>query len=98
MKPMPALSALALFALAGCAADPQVKDPPLKMANADCKVLPSTTDSSTGNPPKHVTELQQKFAQADLETSRYRMRNLQTNPANNPLEDTLRECDKAAAQ
>jgi hypothetical protein len=93
MKSLTTLSALVLFALAGCA-NQETKDQPLKMANADCKVLPTRTDSVTGNPPKQVTELQQKFAQADLETSRYRMRNLQTNPANNPLEDALRECDK----
>ncbi len=87
------LSAIALLALASCAQQ-ETKDQPLKMASADCKVMPTTTDSSTGNPPRHVSELQQKFAQADLETSRYRMRNLQANPANNPLEDALRECDK----
>ena len=93
MKTLSTLSTLALLALAGCAGE-AVKDQPLKMANADCKVMPTATDSATGNPPKHVTELQQKFAQADLETSRYRMRNLQANPANNPIEDMLRDCDK----
>ena len=93
MKMLSTLSALALFALAGCA-DQQVKDQPLKMANAECKVMPTTTDSTTGNPPRHVTELQQRFAQADLETSRYRMRNLQANPANNNIEDALRACDR----
>ena len=93
MKTLSTIAALALLALAGCA-DPQVKDEPLKMANADCKVLPTATDSSTGNPPKNVTALQQRFAQADLETSRYRMRNLQANPANNNIEDALRACDK----
>jgi len=93
MKSTTILSALATFALLGCA-DQQMKDQPIKLANADCKVMPTTTDSATGNPPKHVSELQQKFAQADLETSRYRMRNLQANPANNPLEDAIRECDK----
>jgi hypothetical protein len=93
MKSLTTLTALALFALAGCA-EQQAKDQPLKVANADCKIMPTATDSVTGNPPKHVSELQQKFAQADLETSRYRMRNLQTNPANNPIEDAIRECDK----
>jgi hypothetical protein len=93
MKTLPLLSALALVALAGCASQ-EVQNQPVKMASADCKLMPTATDSVTGNPPKHVTELQQKFAQADLETSRYRMRNLQTNPANNPIEDAIRECDK----
>ena len=93
MKTLPTLSALALFTLAGCA-DQSVNDQPVKVANADCKIMPSTTDSATGNAPKHATELQQKFAQADLATSGYRMRNLQANPANNNVEDALRECDK----
>jgi hypothetical protein len=94
MKHAAFFPALVLVFVAGCA-DQSVKDQPIKMANADaCKVMPSTTDSSTGNAPKNATALQQRFAQADLETSRYRMRNLQTNPANNPIEDTLRECDK----
>jgi len=87
------LPALAILVLAGCASQ-QAAQEPLRMANADCKVLPSTTDSSTGNPPKHVTELQQKFAQADLATSSYRMRNLQANPANNNVEDALRDCNR----
>jgi hypothetical protein len=42
----------------------------------------------------HVSEMDQKFAQADLETSRYRMRQLQVNPANNPIEDAIRACDQ----
>jgi hypothetical protein len=83
------LSAIALYAVAGCASDQ-----PVKLASADCKIMPVTTDSSTGNAPRHVSELQQKFAQADLETSRYRMRNLQVNPANNNIEDALRACDQ----
>lgn len=92
MKTLSALSVLALFAVSGCAST-ETQQQPLKMASADCKVMPATTDSSTGNPPRHVSELQQKFAQADLENSRYRMRNLQANPANNNIEDTLRACD-----
>lgn len=88
MKASLTLSAIAL-ALAGCASDQ-----PIQMASAECKIMPTTTDSSTGNAPRHVTDLQQKFAQADLETSRYRMRNLQVNPANNNIEDALRACDQ----
>jgi len=87
------LSAIALFALAGCAAQ-EAQQEPLKMANADCKIMPATTDSSTGNAPRHATELQQKFAQADLATSSYRMRNLQANPANNNVEDALKDCNR----
>jgi len=93
MKALSILSTTVLFAAAGCA-DQAVRDQPVKLANAGCKIMPSTTDSVTGNAPRHATELQQKFAQADLETSRYRMRNLQANPANNPVEDAIRECDK----
>jgi len=84
-----ALSAAVLFAVAGCASDQ-----PIQMASAGCKIMPATTDSSTGNAPRHVSDLQQKFAQADLETSRYRMRNLQVNPANNNIEDAIRACDQ----
>jgi hypothetical protein len=92
MKPtFPLLFALVL---AGCAAE-EAQDKSLQMANADCKVLPATTDSSTGNPPKHVTEMQQKFAEADLASSSYRFRNLQVNgQANNNVEDALRKCSQ----
>ncbi len=84
-----ALSALVLVAAAGCASNE-----PLQVASADCKIVPATTDSATGNAPRHMTEMQQKFAQADLESSRYRMRNLQTNPANNNIEDAIRDCNR----
>jgi hypothetical protein len=84
-------SAIAVLALAGCAAEQ-----PMQVASAStgCKIMPATTDSSTGNAPRHVSDLQQKFAQADLESSRYRMRNLQVNPANNNVEDMIRACDQ----
>ena len=78
-----------VFAVAGCAADQ-----PIQVASAGCKIMPVTTDSATGNAPRHVSDLQQKFAQSDLESSRYRMRNLQANPANNNLEDAIRACDQ----
>jgi uncharacterized protein with LGFP repeats len=84
-----ALSAFAVVAVAGCATEQ-----PVQVASAECKIMPATTDSSTGNAPRHVSDLQQKFAQSDLESSRYRMRNLQTNPANNPIEDAIRACDQ----
>jgi len=87
------LSAIAIFALAGCAGE-EARQEPLQLARADCKVMPATTDSSTGNAPRRATELQQKFAQADLATSGYRMRNLQANPANNNVEDVLRDCNR----
>ncbi|HEY2629793.1 MAG TPA: hypothetical protein VGI57_11740 [Usitatibacter sp.] len=84
-----ALSAITVLAVAGCATEQ-----PIQMASAGCKIMPATTDSATGNAPRHVSELQQKFAQADLESSRYRMRNLQVNPANNNIEDAIRACDQ----
>ena len=93
MKALLAVVAASLFAVAGCAGQ-EAREPTKVASAADCKVMPATTDSVTGNAPKHASELQQKFAQADLESSRFRMRNLQANPANNNVEDILRDCNR----
>jgi hypothetical protein len=86
-----ALSALATFALAGCAADGSNN----QYAQADCKVYPITTMSSTGVRAPKADSLEQRAAEADLATSGYRFRNLaRTGPANNNVEDIIRNCDR----
>ena len=82
----------AALALAACASQ---ETQPTRIAQANCKVVPMTTDSSTGNPPKHVTELQQRFAEADLASSEIRYRELARNGMYpNPIEETLKDCNR----
>lgn len=86
------LAATAALTLAACASQ---EAQPTRVAQADCKVVPMTTESSTGNPPKHVTELQQRFAQADLASSEIRYRELARNGMYpNPIEESLKDCNK----
>ena len=86
------LAATAALTLAACASQ---ETQPTRVAQADCKVMPMTAESSTGNPPKHVTELQQRFAQADLASSEIRYRELARNGMYpNPIEETLKDCNK----
>ncbi|HEX4779828.1 MAG TPA: hypothetical protein VH301_03685 [Usitatibacter sp.] len=84
------LSTAAAFALAACASqEPQ----PVQVAQAECKVVPITTQGSTGNPPKHMTELQQRFAQADLASSQFRYQQLRREGMYpNNVEEALRDC------
>ncbi|HXF78206.1 MAG TPA: hypothetical protein VN598_05060 [Usitatibacter sp.] len=86
------LAVTAALALAACASqEPQ----PVRLAKADCKVVPMTAESSTGNAPKHVTELQQRFAEADLASSQLRYRELARNGMYpNAVEETLKDCNK----
>lgn len=86
------LAACAALALAACASqEPQ----PVQLARADCKVVPMTAETSTGNPPKHVTELQQRFAEADLASSQLRYQQLRREGMSpNNIEDALRDCNK----
>jgi hypothetical protein len=86
-----ALPVFAAFALAGCASD-GAND---KYAQADCKVYPITTMSATGVRPPKADALDQRTAEGDLANSSYRFRNLaRTGPANNNVEDMIRNCDK----
>ncbi|HEX4333187.1 MAG TPA: hypothetical protein VH040_13675 [Usitatibacter sp.] len=86
------LAATAALALAACASQ---ETQPTRVASADCKVVPMTAESSTGNPPKHVTELQQRFAEADLANSQLRYQQLARNGMYpNPVEETLRDCNR----
>jgi hypothetical protein len=88
-----ALLALAIpvaIGVAGCATDGDKT----RLAQADCKVYPITTTSSTGVRAPRADSLDQRAAEADLASSGYRFRNLARNPANNNVEDALRNCDK----
>jgi len=86
------LAASAALALAACASQ---ETQPVQVAQADCKVVPITTESSTGNPPKHMTELQQRFAQADLGSSQFRYQQLRRDGMYpNNVEEALRDCNK----
>lgn len=85
-----ALPALALLSLAGCATEDNTQ-----YAQADCKVYPITTLSSTGVRAPKADSLQQRAAEADLASSGYRFRNLARNgPANNNVEDLIHNCDR----
>jgi hypothetical protein len=86
-----ALSVLASLGLAGCATD----GGNTQYAQADCKVYPMTTMSSTGVRAPKADSLQQRAAEADLASSGFRFRSLARNgPANNSTEDLIRGCDK----
>jgi hypothetical protein len=86
MKALLALSAVAFAA--GCATQGDTQ-----LAQAECKVHPITTDSVTGANRRPTSELDQRWAQAQLAGSDYRMQNLRQNGYNmNNIEDALREC------
>jgi len=84
------LAATSALLLGACASQE-----PVQLARADCKVYPMTAETATGNPPKHVTELQQRFAEADLASSQVRYHELARNGMYpNPIEETLKDCNK----
>jgi len=64
-------------------------------AQNDCKVAPvvTTTDSSLRK-DQQITDLDRRYAQMQLSTSDYRMRELQRNPAysQNNIEQSLNDC------
>ena len=86
------LAVTAVLALAACATQE-----PTQLAQAkqpECKIVPATTESSTGNPPRHTTELQQRFAQADLASSQFRFQQLRREGQfPNNVEEALRDCN-----
>ncbi|HEX7557770.1 MAG TPA: hypothetical protein VF386_01170 [Usitatibacter sp.] len=89
-KALLALPALVTLALAGCATDGNTNN---QYAQADCKVYPITTMSYTGVRDPKVDSLDQRAAEGDLATSKYRFRTLaRAGSANNNLEDLLRDC------
>ena len=79
---------LAVLALAaGCATTE-----PVQVAQAECKVLPITTTSVAGRKP-NVSAIEQRYAEMQLATSEYRMRQLRERGMDmNNVEDALREC------
>ena len=86
MKILLALSTSALV-IAGCATEPD-----MQLAQADCKVAPIVTADSSLRHEERVTDLDRRYAEMQLGTSNYRFRNLQRNPTNNNIEDSLRDC------
>jgi hypothetical protein len=83
--------ALAAALLAGCATQGDVQ-----VAQAECKVMPVTTMSVTGRKPTNVSSLEQRYAEMQLATSDYRMRQLRERGMDmNNVEDALRDCSTA---
>jgi hypothetical protein len=64
-------------------------------AQNDCKVAPvvTTTDSSLRK-DQRITDLDRRYAEMNLATSDYRLRQLQRNPAysQNNIEQSLADC------
>ena len=80
------LALAALLLAAGCATQD------VQVAQADCKVMPATTTSVAGRKP-NVSPLEQRYAEMQLATSEYRMRQLrERGMAMNNVEDALRDC------
>jgi hypothetical protein len=85
MKKLVALSISAL-ALAACATEGDTQ-----VAQADCRVAPVVTADSSLRKDR-VTDLDRRYAEMQLATSDYRLRNLQRNPGQSNLEDALEGC------
>ncbi|HEX6633594.1 MAG TPA: hypothetical protein VF038_06475 [Usitatibacter sp.] len=85
MKKLVALSISAL-ALAACATEGDTQ-----VAQADCRVAPVVTADSSLRKDR-VTDLDRRYAEMQLATSDYRLRNLQRNPGQSNLEDALDGC------
>ena len=83
--------AIAAVIAAGCASQGDVQ-----VAQAECKVMPVTTMSVTGRKPTNVSSLEQRYAEMQLATSDYRMRQLRERGMDmNNVEDALRDCSTA---
>lgn len=85
MKTLIALSAAALV-LAACATNDQLA------YSDECKVAPVVTTGERSS--ARVTDLDRRYAEMQLATSDYRLRELQRNPAypSNNLEQSLNGC------
>ena len=76
---------------AGCATTENVQ-----VAQGDCKVMPVTTMGVTGRKPTNVSSLDQRYAEMQLATSEYRMRQMRERGMDmNNVEDALRDCSAA---
>lgn len=89
MKILLALSVAALAA-AACATTAEND----QYAQNDCKVAPVVTTGEGSR--SRVSHLDQRYAEMQLATSDYRLRQLQRNPAyaTNNLEQSLQDCAK----
>jgi hypothetical protein len=86
MKRSPIACAVALVATA-CATTGNEQ-----YAQADCKVAPITTASATGR-ARPVSPIEQRWAEMQLASSDYRMRQLaERGRVNNTVEDVLHDC------
>ena len=85
------LALAAALVAAGCATQQEVQ-----VAQAECKVMPVTTMGVAGRKPTNVSSLDQRYAQMQLATSDYRMRQLRERGMDmNNVEDALRDCSTA---
>jgi hypothetical protein len=85
MRTALAIAALATAGLVGCAAEPA------RVVRADCKVMPATTRGFVGKPAP-VSELDRRWAEAQLRSSEYRRQELARNPLDSTVENALRDC------
>ena len=92
MKILVALSTSAL-ALAACASNDDAR-----YAENDCRVAPVVTTGPGAS--SRVSHLDQRYAEMQLATSDYRMRNLQRDPsyATNNIEQGLNGCANASSK
>lgn len=87
MRQLAILAALVLGA-AGCAGTG-----PTQVASADCKVVPITTASAAGRAPRHVTPIEQRWAEMQLAATDYRRQQLmERGMYPNTVEEALRDC------
>jgi hypothetical protein len=90
---MKSLLALSFTALAACGcATTYDSTYDSQYASNDCKVAPVVTTGPGAS--SRVTDLDRRYAEMQLATSDYRLRNLQRNPAyaTNNLEQSLQDC------
>jgi hypothetical protein len=80
-----AVSMTLAVALAGCASQET------QVAKADCKIAPVTTRSAV-NKAGPVSDLDRRYAEAQLRSSEYRREQLARSQFNNTIEDALRDC------
>lgn len=91
MKHLLAISAVAILA-GGCATQGDY------VAKADCKVAPITTASYAGK-PKPASSIEQRYAEMQLASTDYRLRQLaERGRVNNTVEEALYDCDKATTK
>jgi len=78
--------AVLLLVLGGCAAQQDVQ-----VATADCKIAPATTRGFVGKPGP-TTELDRRWAEAQLASTGYRRRELEKWGPSSTMEQALDDC------